>query len=307
MSMNDPLGTHARLLQQLRDRLQLLPDKPDESPEVTLRCLWALAEGKALAISQLGAFRPAMLDDAGITRLEALIEQRLNGVPLAHLTGRQDFMGQVLLASPAALVPRRETEQLGFCAVRRLQSMPVARPLVIDVCTGAGNIALGIACHLPQARVMGADLSPDAVGLATQNAAFLGRTDVEFRCGDLLEPFSDPALQGTVNMITCNPPYISSARVDGMPLEISRHEPRLAFDGGPFGVKIIRKLIATAPQLLEPGGWLLMEIGLGQGAGVAKSLAADLHYDEVHTHNDAAGQVRVIEARRNPDIQAKTP
>ena len=100
---------------------------------------------------------------------------------------------------------------------------------------------------------MGADLSPDAVGLARQNATFLGREDVEFRCGDLLEPFDQPSLHGRVDMITCNPPYISSARVDGMPLEISRHEPRLAFDGGPFGVKIIRKLIATAPQLPEAG------------------------------------------------------
>jgi release factor glutamine methyltransferase len=245
------------------------------------------------------------LDDAGMTRLHALIEQRLGGTPLAHLTGRQDFMGQVLLASPAALVPRRETEQLGYSAVRRLQSLPVSRPLVIDVCTGAGNIALGIACHLPQARVMAADLSPDAVSLARQNAAFLDRKDVVFRCGDLLEPFGEPDLQTAVDMITCNPPYISSARVDGMPAEISRHEPRLAFDGGPFGVKIIRKLIATAPSLLKPGGWLLMEIGLGQGAGVAKMLSTDRQYDQIHTHNDATGQIRVIEARRTPDTKAK--
>lgn len=307
MSMHDPASTFAPLLQRLRDSLQVLPDKPDESPEVTLRCLWALAEQQTLAISQIGNFTPSALDEAGLTRLHELIEQRLNGTPLAHLTGRQDFMGQILLASPAALVPRRETEQLGFSAVRRLQATATDQPLIIDVCTGAGNIALGIACHLPKARVMGADLSPDAVRLAQQNAAFLGRDDVEFRCGDLLAPFDQPVLHGMVDMITCNPPYISSARVDGMPLEISQYEPRLAFDGGPFGVKIIRQLIATAPQLLKPGGWLLMEIGLGQGSGVARSLAADLHYDEVHTHNDAAGQIRVIEARRNPHPETRKP
>lgn len=307
MSTNDPVSTFASLLQRLQDKLQLLPDKPDESPEATLRCLWALAEKQPLAISQLGTFTPSALDDAGMVRLHDLIEQRLSGTPLAHLSGRQDFMGKILLASQAALVPRRETEQLGYSALRRLQSLAVNRPLVIDVCTGAGNVALGIASHLPQARVMGADLSPDAVGLARENAAFLSREDVEFRCGDLLEPFNEQALHGAVDMITCNPPYISTARVDGMPPEISRHEPRLAFDGGPFGVKIIRKLIATAPQLLKPGGWLLMEVGLGQGAGVAKSLTADRQYDEIHTHNDAAGQVRVIEARRTPDTQASKP
>ncbi|MBM4221540.1 MAG: peptide chain release factor N(5)-glutamine methyltransferase [Gammaproteobacteria bacterium] len=307
MSTNDPAGTFALHLQRLQEQLQLLPDKPDESPEITLRCLWALAANQPLSISQLGPFAPTQLDDAGMARLRELIDQRLDGTPLAHLTGRQDFMGLVLLSSPAALVPRRETEQLGFSAVHRLKKMALPRPLVIDVCTGAGNVALGVACHLPQARVMGADLSPEAVGLARQNAAFLGRGDVEFRCGDLLEPFDQPDLRGMVDMITCNPPYISSARVDGMAPEISRHEPRLAFDGGPFGVKVIRKLIATAPQLLKPGGWLLMEIGLGQGTGVARSLAGDSGYDEVHTHNDAAGQIRVIEARRSLDSQVQTP
>lgn len=304
MGTNDTASTFASLLQRLQGELQLLPDKPDESPDLTLRCLWALAEDRPLAVSQAATFTPTALDDAGRARLHALVEQRLAGTPLAHLTGRQDFMGQILLASPAALVPRRETEQLGFTAVRRLQSLAIARPLVIDVCTGAGNVALGIASHLPQARVLGADLSPEAVGLARQNAGFLGRGDVEFRCGDLLEPFSEQLFQSAVDMITCNPPYISSARVDGMPAEICQHEPRLAFDGGPFGVKIIRKLVATAPPLLRPGGWLLMEVGLGQGAGVARTLAADPQFDEIHTHNDAAGQIRVIEARRTPAAQA---
>ena len=123
MSMNDPASAFAPLLQRLHDSLQLLPDKPDESPEVTLNCLWALAENRPLAISQLRDFKPSVLDDAGMSRLQELIAQRLGGTPLAHLTGRQDFMGQILLASPAALVPRRETEQLGFSAVRRLQAM----------------------------------------------------------------------------------------------------------------------------------------------------------------------------------------
>ena len=103
MGTNDPASTFASLLQRLQDELQLLPDKPDESPEITLRCLWALAEDRPLAISQAATFTPGALDDAGLARLHALVGQRLAGTPLAHLTGRQDFMGQVLLASPAAL------------------------------------------------------------------------------------------------------------------------------------------------------------------------------------------------------------
>jgi release factor glutamine methyltransferase len=218
-------------------------------------------------------------------------------VPLAHLTGRQDFMGQVLLASPAALVPRRETEQLGYAAVDRLQSLAVESPLVVDVCTGAGNVALGIAAHVNTARVFGADLSEEAIDLARDNARFIGREDVEFRAGDLLNPFNETPFHKAVDVLTCNPPYISSTRVETLHHEISRHEPSLAFDGGPFGVGIIRRFLKEAPDYLKPGGWLLMEIGAGQGASVAKSLAGNPRYDEVNTYSDANGEIRVVEAR----------
>ncbi len=287
----------AVLLEKLRDELRLLPDKPDETPETTLACLWALAAGHPLAVSQVSDFVAPVLDASTGTRLQGLIEERLSGVPLAHLTGRQDFMGRVFLASPAALVPRRETEQLGFAAVRHLGALAKERPLVVDVCTGAGNVALGIAVHVPQARVHGADLSEEAVTLARSNARFLGRDDVQFRCGDLLAPFSEPSFQKAVDLISCNPPYISSSRVVGMPQEISCYEPKLAFDGGPFGVGVIRRLVNAAPSLLKPCGWLLLEIGAGQGAGLARSLAADKRYDLVNTHADEGGEIRVIAAR----------
>ncbi|EGV18561.1 N5-glutamine methyltransferase family protein [Thiocapsa marina] len=291
----------AVLLEKLREELRLLPDKPDETPETTLACLWALAAGYPLAVSQVSDFVPPVLDVSARTCLQGLIEERLSGVPLAHLTGRQDFMGRVLLASPAALVPRRETEQLGFTAVRHLGTLAEERPLVVDVCTGAGNVALGIAVHVPQARVHGADISEDAVALARSNARFLDREDVQFRCGDLFAPFAEPLFQKAVDLISCNPPYISSSRVEGMPQEISFHEPKLAFDGGPFGVGVIRRMVNEAPTLLKPCGWLLLEVGAGQGAGLARSLGADKRYDIVNTHEDAGGEIRVIAARLAPN------
>lgn len=301
--MNPP-DNYLDMLEQLRRELEPLPDKPDETAETTLNCLWALAEGRALAVGEAGDFIPSELDADATGRLEQLVAQRLEGMPLAYLTGRQDFMGQVLLASPAALVPRRETEQLGYTAVRRLQAVTGQPALLLDVCTGAGNVALGVACHVPDARVMGADLSSEAVALAGRNAAFLERPDVEFRCGDLLAPFDEPGLLGAVDVITCNPPYISTARTEEMPDEIRQHEPRLAFDGGPFGVKIIRRLIAEAPRWLRPGGWLILEVGAGQGDSVARMLERDPHYDEVHRHANADGEIRVVEARRAPAGQA---
>lgn len=293
--MNEDL--HTRLLRRLATELRVLPDKPDETPEATLGCLWALAAGQPLTIGQLKGFVAQPLAAPAETHLLDLIERRLAGVPLAHLTGRQEFMGQVLLASPAALVPRRETEQLGFAAVERLRSLPTARPVVLDICTGAGNVALGIAAHVLGADVYGADLSKGAIDLARENASFAGRTDVEFRCGDLLEPFVEVQFRHAADVITCNPPYISSARVENMPEEISRHEPRLAFDGGPFGVGIIRRLVREAPAYLKANGWLLMEVGLGQGAGVVRSLNADGAFDVVNAQTDAHGDVRVVEAR----------
>jgi release factor glutamine methyltransferase len=290
----------AALLAQLEERLEILPDKPDETPGSTLCCLWALAAGRPLAISELADYTLEPLSEAEMGRLERLIERRLAGIPLAHLTGRQHFMGEVLLASPAALVPRRETEQLARAAIARLEAEGRPTPVVIDVCTGAGNIALAIAGAMPAAQVLGADLSPEAVELARENARFLNRERVEFRCGDLLAPFETEALRGRVDMITCNPPYISSSRVEQMPGEISRHEPRLAFDGGPFGVGIIRRLFSAAPTLLRPGGWLLLEVGQGQGPGLARSLANQSGWDSITPHADAQGEIRVIEARHRP-------
>ena len=297
MTQHEANDVFVALLQRLQGELQVLPDKPDETPAATLCALWALASGEALALSQLNGFVPGVLEREAEALLLDLVERRLAGVPLAHLTGRQHFMGQVLLASPAALVPRRETEQLGYAAVDRLRTLAGNDLLVVDVCTGAGNVALGIACHVEHARVFGADLCEHAVGLARENARFIGRHDVEFRAGDLLNPFNETSFHQAVDVLTCNPPYISSMRVETLHHEISRHEPRLAFDGGPFGMGIVRRFIKEAPYYLKPGGWLLMEIGAGQGAGVARSLAANPRYDEVNTYTDASGEIRVVEAR----------
>jgi release factor glutamine methyltransferase len=291
----DAAKLFARLLERMEVELQTLPDKPDETPRAALHALWALAEGKRLAPSELERHVPAALDAPAQRELEHLVQRRLEGVPLAHLTGRQDFMGVVLLASPAALIPRRETELLGRAAAERLTA--IQAPLMIDVCSGAGNVALGVAKAVPHARVLGADLSRDAVELARANAQFVGRPDVEFRCGDLLTPFAEPAFAAACDMVTCNPPYISTGKVGGMAREISAHEPSLAFDGGPLGVGIIRRVVREAPSLLKAGGWLLMEVGAGQGGSVARMLMGDDRYTSVETLADASGTIRVVAAR----------
>ena len=237
------------------------------------------------------------LQEVGMAQLRDLVRRRLEGVPLAHLSGRQHFMGLELEVTADALVPRVETELLGNAALsilKNLQSAAMPRS-IIDVCTGCGNLALAIAVAAPDAKVWGADLSPAAVKLASRNAGRLGLGDrVSFRDGDLLAPFDSPDFHGKVDMIICNPPYISSGKVDTLAGEIIGHEPRLAFDGGPLGISIVSRLIKEAPRLLKPGGWLCFEVGLGQGRGVRQRLALQKTFDEIRDVVDAEGQVRAL-------------
>jgi len=284
----------------LRDRLAAgaaaLPDKPEETPDTTLRALWFLAAGQPKSVVAAASGDLPSLDRERSERLQALIEQRLAGVPLAHLTGRQHFLGLEMLAGAEALVPRRETELLGRAAIELAHATPAA--MAVDVCTGCGNIALAIARHVPQANVFAADLSADAIALARRNADHLGlAARVDFRTGDLLAPFDTPEFLGRVDLLTCNPPYISSGKVGQMAAEIAAHEPSLAFDGGPLGVTILMRLLQDAPRFLKPGGWLAFEVGLGQGPALARRLKAANSYKEVRELTDENGAVRAILAR----------
>lgn len=280
-------------------------DKPDETPASTLRALWLAAAGRPCSVAATAGVTLPPLDAAGIARLRALVEQRLAGRPLAHLTGRQRFMGLEMLAGPDALIPRPETELLAAAAVARLQLLAAQTgsaagpgPLVIDTCTGSGNVAAALAAAVPSARVHAADLSPEAVQLARRNLDQLGLGRVHTAVGDLLGPFDQPELLGRVDLITCNPPYISSGRLATMPGAVVGHEPTLAFDGGPLGVRVVQRLVREAPRWLRPGGWLVFEVGLGQGPAVAQRLRASGDYGVVDELVDEAGEVRVLAACR---------
>jgi len=288
----------------LRNRLAtglfLLPDKPEETAAGTLRALWHLANGKRFSARAATAQGLAPLDDAGVTALQGLIERRLAGVPLAHLTERQQFLGLEMLAGPDALIPRHETELLANAAIRALTDLLAeqSQARVLDVCTGCGNVALALAYRQPAARVYAADLSPQAVALARQNVQFLGLdARVELRTGDLLAPFESEEFFGNVDLLTCNPPYISTKKLETMPREITHYEPQLAFDGGPLGVRILQRLVREAPRFLRPGGWLVFEVGLGQGQAVRNRLKASGRYNSVAEVADGNGDIRVLVAR----------
>jgi len=292
-----------RHLHRLAAGLQALPDKPEETPRSALRALWFRAAGQALsAEAACEQTLPPLGADQGAA-LEALIARRLSGQPLAHITERQRFMGLELLAGPQALIPRHETTLLGNAAAELVEAAAAdgRTPLVIDVCTGSGNLAIGIAARVPAARVYAADLSTDAVALAVRNAAHAGVAPrVELRQGDLLAPFDEPAFLGKVDVLVCNPPYISSGKLATMAGEIADFEPSLAFDGGPFGIRILQRLIHEAPRFVRPGGWLAFEVGLGQGPSVLRRLTPAAGFDAPRPLLDERGDVRAIAVRLRP-------
>jgi release factor glutamine methyltransferase len=288
------------LLQEVRCFWTPLPDKPEETPEGVLCALWATACGAPVSVDRArGATLPA-LDGQSYERLRALIERRKSGVPLAHLTERQTFLGLEMLAGPEALIPRKETEILGRAALAKIKCMAreCGAVTVIDVCTGSGNLALAYAYYEPQARVHASDLLGEAVTLAQRNVEFLGLGGrVAMRLGDLLAPFEEEQFVGRCDFLSCNPPYISSTKVKELHPEIARHEPEAAFNGGAYGVSVLMKIVRQAPRFLRPGGWLGLEVGHGQGEGIARQLAKNPAYAAVETHADAAGEVRAILAQ----------
>jgi release factor glutamine methyltransferase len=299
----EPLFAEQREL--LRQHWHPLADKPEESLVATLRALWLTASGVPSSVRRAATAEIFPLDDAQAERFRELVRRRLAGEPLAYLTGRQDFMGLELLCDPGALIPRVETELLAGVALEAVRARvdECGRATVVDACTGSGNVALAIAAHEPEARVYAADLSEAAVDIGRRNAERLGlAARVTFATGDLFAPFQAMGLRG-LDVVTCNPPYISSGKVPQMAPEIARFEPSLAFDGGALGFDVIMRAIAEAPILLRPGGVLCMEVGAGQCAFVARRVARLGTYDDVRTVVDARGEPRVLAAVHRPAVR----
>ncbi|MGH2926716.1 MAG: N5-glutamine methyltransferase family protein [Solirubrobacteraceae bacterium] len=218
--------------------------------------------------------------------------------------GTVRFFGLELRCEENVLVPRAETELLARTALELL-SPPEAgatSPLtLLDLGCGAGNLTCALAWHLPAAHVWACDLSPDAVRLTRRNADDLGLGErVTVRQGDLFEAIGDDRdrLRGCLDAILCNPPYLSSSRVDAQLEGPLAREPRAAFDGGPFGIAFHQRVAREAGSWLRPGGRLLFEVGAGQARQVLRLLDRAGGYREAVQVADPGGVGRVVWARR---------
>jgi release factor glutamine methyltransferase len=214
---------------------------------------------------------------------EDLIARRLQGAPVAYLTGCAEFWSLPLAVTPAVLVPRPETEMLVEQALQLMSADE--RCSVLDLGTGSGAIALSIAAERPHWNVTGVDLSPEALKIAAQNSHDLDITSVRWRSGDWFKSVSGERF----DLIVANPPYIASA---DPALAGLAAEPAMALTPGPSGLEALSAIIADAPQHLNAGGWLLLEHGSTQAQDVA-SLLKRRGFELIRTVQDLAGRARV--------------
>ncbi len=291
-----------KIKSDLELKLHFLKDKPEETIDSTLKACWVAASGIPRSAEEAVKLPLDALTQKQIDILHHLIDQRLNNTPLAHITGRQSFMGIEFLSDKRALIPRKETEILGLKALELSRQIAKEKKIVcvMDVCCGSGNLGLALASLNPNIIVNATDLSNEAVELTRDNISFLNlHQRVQVKHGDLFSAFEKEEYYENTDLIVCNPPYISSTKVAKMNMEISAHEPVLAFDGGMFGFKIIQKLIEDAPKFLMKSGWLIFEVGLGQGEFIQRLCESTNKYNQIESVSDDSGNIRVILARKS--------
>lgn len=289
-----------KLSKELESKLTILEDKPEETVQTTLKSLWNKASGTPKSVEAVSDLSLPILTSDQESTLYQLIDERLKGKPLAYITGRQSFMGIELLSDSRALIPRKETEILASAALSLCQKISENKKFVkiFDVCCGSGNVGLALASLITNITVVSSDLSPEAIELTKENISFLNLGErVRARQSDLFSNFESEDFYGKVDLVVCNPPYISTSKVSKMNSEISDNEPVMAFDGGMLGLKVIQKLIAESPKFLTKNGWVVFEIGVGQGPFIIQLCESNGSYDRIESYKDNLGNIRAIAAR----------
>jgi release factor glutamine methyltransferase len=257
-------------------------ESPGETAEVLLQ--------HVLGTDRAGLYsRSEGLSSAEAKAFGRALCRRCTGEPVQHLTGGQQFRRLELEVRPGVFVPRPETEILAEAGLTAVDD--VRDPVVVDVGTGTGAVALAIKSERSGASVWATDISPDAVDLARRNAEQLG-LDVAVLQGDLLDPLPRDLL-GTVDLVISNPPYVGAEEFESLPPEVTA-DPELALLGG---TDIHRRLVEGSPRWLKAGGVLVVEIGAGQGEEVA-AVFGDGGFEAVRVLPDLAGRDRVVIGRR---------
>jgi release factor glutamine methyltransferase len=284
-SLSEVIGEARRLLEQAGI----------ESAEQ--EAYWIVEHVLRLPAHHVVADRDRLLSPAELVAARGLIERRVGREPLQYILGTQEFCGLEFDVNQAVLIPRPETELLVDYVAQRIPAERQAT--IVDVCTGSGCIAVAIARLRPRARVIATDLSTPSLEVARRNAARHAVCErITWLEGDLLEPLAGRGLEGRIDVIVSNPPYISEADWATLQPEVRLFEPRGALVAGPQGTELHERLLHEAGRYLSPGGALIMEIGAGQARAMRRIVDQIPGYRFHRLVYDKAGLERVVIVER---------
>jgi release factor glutamine methyltransferase len=290
-----------KYLQILSTECTFSQDLPRETPESTLYALWHFAAGKPFSAEQAVLIRLPDLNNEEKIKLDMLVHQRIDGIPLAHLTKRMQFMGLELICQDDVLTARPETEILGESVVEilRKRNQQNSSQIIIEIGCGSGNLTCSVLSRLPNAYIYAVDITEPCAALTRQNLQMHNFHDrARVFTGDMFSPLSELSLEGTVDAVFSNPPYISTKALSEKNSHLLTHEPREAFDGGPFGLSIHQRLIKESTLYLKPGGYLIFEFGLGQEKQVELLFTRNSVFSKPEFKKDPAGNPRVAYAKK---------
>jgi release factor glutamine methyltransferase len=265
---------------------QLLQEAAISAPRLTAEVLLAHALHRERVY--LYAHPEEELTELAWIHYGRYLHERLNGKPTQYITGRQEFYGREFRVTPDVLIPRPETEHLVQASLARIRPDDV----VLDVGTGSGAIAITLALET-KARVLGADISTNALSVAAANARVLS-AHVNFFASDLVDAIADHS----IDVLISNPPYVPKTDHPALQREVRDYEPHAALFAGPTGLEIYERLVADAPRVLRPDGWLLFELGYNSLEPVRLMLQSG--WNEITVEHDLAGLPRVLAARLMP-------
>ncbi len=244
----------------------------------------------ALNISRPEFYRDDLrVDESDLRALNSIVRRRLCHEPLQYITGYTEFYGLRFRVGRGVLIPRPETEILVEEAVRLVNALGLPYPAILDLCTGSGCIAAAIARNLPSAKVVASDISAPAMRYALENAGLNGTGNLVFVQGDLFEPVRGESF----HLIVSNPPYVKEDELMSLQQEVCGYEPIEALNGGRDGLDFYRRILRTAPKYLRDRGYLVLELGLGQGIAVGE-IAGECGLRVVKVLNDLSDIERVM-------------
>ncbi|HLX73492.1 MAG TPA: peptide chain release factor N(5)-glutamine methyltransferase [Terriglobales bacterium] len=277
-----------QLRQAIQNAVQRLQDAHVGSPRMNAELLAMFVLGCDRAYLYAHGDRGLTKDE--VARYDEALGERARGLPAQYITGHQEFWGMDLIVSPAVLIPRPETEHVVETVLELARDRAPHR--VVDVGTGSGCIALALAKELSGAEIHATEVSGEALEIARANAArHQLEQRIQFHQTDLLAGMEE----GTFDYVVSNPPYIGEWEAETVEAQVRRFEPHQALFAGPSGLEVFARVIPQAQKVLQPGGWLVMEMGHSSRERVCELL---VDWEEIRVTNDLQGIARVVAARR---------